>query len=131
MNRTKTLSQICRQLGITRKTVQGYEKLGLIRSCGKTSGNRLLYDEENQNGIIGIHFFQKLGFSREEAGKLLADDQRSQICALEIMIKDTRNRIDSMEERIRIMEMILGKLKDGSEIEMICLHAMNKEDKTE
>ena len=43
-----TLHELCDAFGISRRTVQGYEKLGLVRATGRNPRGYLLYDLQMQ-----------------------------------------------------------------------------------
>ena len=43
----KTLRKVCELVEITRRTVQGYEKAGLVAPIGKNKYGYLLYDIRN------------------------------------------------------------------------------------
>lgn len=40
------LSEVCRKIGVTRRTLQGYNELGLVKPSAKTEAGYWLYDEE-------------------------------------------------------------------------------------
>ena len=42
----KTLREVCNMVGVTRRAIQGYEKIGFVASAGKNKYGYLLYDEE-------------------------------------------------------------------------------------
>ena len=62
MNQSKTLTEIRKELNVSRKAIQGYEKHGLIESSQKDKYGRHIYDEKITERIIKIRFYQKLGF---------------------------------------------------------------------
>ena len=43
--REKTLKEVCEEIGVTRRAVQGYEQAGMIQASGKNKYGYLLYDE--------------------------------------------------------------------------------------
>ena len=51
MKETKTLSEVCSVLEVSRRAVQGYESAGLVKAAGKNKYGYLLYDEEAQQRI--------------------------------------------------------------------------------
>ena len=57
-----TLHELCDAFGISRRTVQGYEKHGLVRATGRNPRGYLLYDLQMQAEIQKVHQFQKFGF---------------------------------------------------------------------
>lgn len=66
-----TLHELCDTFGISRRTVQGYEKHGLVRATGRNPRGYLLYDLQMQTEIQKIHQFQKFGFQVKEIGTLM------------------------------------------------------------
>lgn len=67
----QTLRQICAQLKVSRRAVQGYEKAGLVAPSGKNKYGHLLYGEREQERIRLIRFYQQLGFQLKEIKGLL------------------------------------------------------------
>ena len=99
MKQEKTLSQICKERNISRKVVQGYEKHGLIRSCGKNELGRLIYDKEAETMIMRIRFYQYLGFTLKEIKELMDTKQKDLKAALEKRQKQLDREIRRLEER--------------------------------
>ena len=54
---SKTLREVCEQLGITRRVVQGYEKAGLVSASGRNKYGYLLYNAKVQKRISQIRLF--------------------------------------------------------------------------
>ena len=106
----QTLSQICKELKLSRKVIQGYEKHGLIRSCGKDRYGHLVYDRSSIERIIEIRFYQKLGFSLKEIRELDKDDLKEVLKKKkEEILKEKR----SLEKRLSMIEsMINGEIPD-------------------
>ena len=67
----KTLREICAETGISRRALQGYEKLGLVAPVGRNKYGHLLYGEAEQQKIQQIRFYQRLGFARKEISELM------------------------------------------------------------
>ncbi len=67
----KTLKEICSELSVSRRAVQGYEDAGLVRATGKNKYGYLLYNQRAQERIARIKFFQDLGFSIKEIAGLI------------------------------------------------------------
>lgn len=67
----KTLREICAETGISRRALQGYEKLGLVAPAGRNKYGHLLYGEAEQQKIRQIRFYQRLGFARKEISELM------------------------------------------------------------
>ena len=58
----QTLRQLCAELKVSRRAVQGYEKAGLVAPAGKNKYGHLLYGEPERERIRLIRFYQELGF---------------------------------------------------------------------
>ena len=71
-----TLHELCDAFGISRRTVQGYEKHGLVRATGRNPRGYLLYDLQMQTEIQKVHQFQKFGFQVKDIGTLIILEQR-------------------------------------------------------
>lgn len=67
----KTLHELCHALNVTRRTVQGYEKAGLVCASGKNKYGHLLYDEKTCKRIAQIRLFQRFGFRIKEIKELI------------------------------------------------------------
>ena len=76
-----TLRELCKEYGVSRRAVQGYEKIGLVSPSGKTPQGYLLYDEVVQKRIHTIYRLQQFGFQLKEvkalAGKPNAEIRKS------------------------------------------------------
>lgn len=67
----QTLRQMCAELKVSRRVIQGYEKAGLMASSGKNKYGYLLYGKAEQERARLIRFYQQLGFPLKEIKKLL------------------------------------------------------------
>ena len=59
MDEVRTLRQVCRITGVTRRSIQGYEKAGLVHPSGHNERGYLLYNAE------GIQRIQKIIIEEE------------------------------------------------------------------
>lgn len=61
-----TLREVCKELSVSRRTIQGYEKMGLLQPSGRNDRGWLLYDGECRERIRLIMFYQEIGLQRKE-----------------------------------------------------------------
>ena len=106
MNQFKTLHEICRELGITRKVVQGYEKHGLIKAYGKNAYGHLIYDLENEKKIIRIRFFQELGFTLSEIKQMLDENDNDLIFFLYKKEEEFDQKIKTLKEKKKTIRKV-------------------------
>jgi len=64
-----TLRELCEKCGVTRRTVQWYEKHELVKPCGKNKMSYLLYDEDAVKKVSEIKALQDYGFSVAEINR--------------------------------------------------------------
>lgn len=107
MNKFKTLSEIRKELGISRKAIQGYEKHGLVSPCGKDKYGHLIYDEKALEMIIKIRFYQKLGFSVQEVKDLFYRDEGHLKMALDDKKEETEKMIFLLQRRYYLLEYLI------------------------
>lgn len=61
-----TLREVCRTIDVSRRAVQGYEKVKLVSATGKTESGHLLYNDSAVCRIKRIKLFQDMGFTIKE-----------------------------------------------------------------
>ncbi|MCI8691259.1 MAG: MerR family transcriptional regulator [Lachnospiraceae bacterium] len=71
MSELKTLQEICNELGVTRRAVQGYEKANLVSRVGKNKYGYLLFGEAERDRIRRIKLYQQFGFKIKEIKNLI------------------------------------------------------------
>ena len=109
MNQTKTLSEIRKELGISRKAIQGYEKHELISPCGKDKYGHLIYDDKTVERIIRI--YRKLGFSVKEIKELSYQDDDQLKMALDDKKQETEKMILMLQRRYYLLEYLICETK--------------------
>lgn len=99
----KTLRQVCAELNISRRTVQGYEKMSLVAPAGRNKYGHLLYDESGEKRIQTIRFYQQMGFSLKEIkGVLDAPKERKKV-ALQVKLGELEAKYNQLQ---RLMEQV-------------------------
>lgn len=71
MNVMRTLAEVCKMTGITRRAIQGYEKMGLVVAKEKNKYGHLLYGNEEIKRIEKIKLYQELGFKLREIKEII------------------------------------------------------------
>ena len=99
-----TLHELCDAFGISRRTVQGYEKHGLVRATGRNPRGYLLYDLQMQTEIRKVDQF---GFQVKEIGTLMMlskPELRERLAAQRIILEQRGVELD--EQLALLTEMI-------------------------
>ena len=102
MSSNKTLHELCDELRVTRRVIQGYEKAGLVSATGRNKYGHLLYNEKAQERIVQIRMYQQLGFSIREIKELIdAPDSfvKAKKKNIDIWIKEAYGIIKAIEDK--------------------------------
>lgn len=105
----KTLREVCELVGITRRTVQGYEKVGLVAPVGKNKYGYLLYDEVAVEKIQLIKQYQDFGFSVKQIKILLEATDEVYMKMMVERVKDMRMKLHQLETNIKKIEVLISE----------------------
>lgn len=97
----QTLRQMCAELKISRRTVQGYEKAGLVAPSGKNKYGYLLYGETERERIRLIRFYQQMEFRLREIKELMDADDSIKKEAFQAKILELEEKQMDLQELIR------------------------------
>ncbi len=106
----RTLKEVCDELVVSRRAVQGYEKAGLVTATGKNQRGYLLYDDESQARIKKIKLFQEMGFSLKEIANIIDAPDEILKEVLEKQIKKLENDIEHKSNIIHCVNEIISQL---------------------
>ena len=107
----KTLREVCNQLGVTRRAVQGYEKAGLVKPSDKNKYGHLLYDEDAINKISEIKLYQNFGFSIKEIQNLQNLSKEDYIEKLNEKLALMQTSFLNLKVNIEKLEQIISNQK--------------------
>lgn len=99
-----TLKEVCKNLGVTRRAVQGYEKAELVSSVGKNKYGYLLYDEAAIEKIRSIKMYQDFGFTIKEIKMLLTASDELYVRMMKERITAMKIELTMLERNIQIAE---------------------------
>lgn len=107
-----TLREVCEKVGVTRRTVQGYEQEGLVTSAGKNKYGYLLYDEIAVARIQDIKMYQDFGFKRKEMKILFEASRERYIEMMWERLKKMKKQMWELEKNIEKMEKMIAVSKE-------------------
>lgn len=102
-----TLREVCEQLGVTRRAVQGYENAGLVSPTGRNKYGHLLYDHEAVEKIEKIKMHQDFGFQLKQIAVLFQASEEEYALKMEQRLEEMRKELKRLETNIQKMEEIL------------------------
>lgn len=103
----KTISQVAELTGISIRTLQYYDEIGLLKPSKLTQSGYRLYDEEALQKLQQILFFKELGFKLKEINEILEKPDFDRIATFKrqkglLLLK--RNRTDRLIQLLSRLE---------------------------
>jgi DNA-binding transcriptional MerR regulator len=94
--------------GVSVDTIRFYQKIGLIKSAGRSAGGYRLFDGEDIHDLTFVRHAQELGFSLTEIKELLALRQKHHVCSeVQSMLK---HRLAAVREKINCLSRLEAEL---------------------
>ena len=112
----KTLREVSKMVKITRRTLQEYNRIGLVKPSAKTEHDYWLYDDAAIQKLMLIRIYAEAGYTRAEIRQLLDSPMGSVQGELDSIIKtleEKRKRIDGMISVIRMLQQV-GNLPEDA-----------------
>ena len=108
----KKLNEVCRDTGVSRRAIQGYENARLVRATAKNKYGHLLYGEMEEERIKRIKVFQDMGLSLKEIAVLIDAPGEVLKPVLEIQIKKLEESIERNMMLIRMANKLIGEIEE-------------------
>jgi len=77
----KTISQVTKLTGVSARTLQYYDEIGLLKPSELTSAGYCLYNDEALQKLQQILFFKKLGFKLQEINQFISQPDFDKLVA--------------------------------------------------
>lgn len=103
----KTISQVAKLTGISTRTLQYYDEIGLLKPSKLTPAGYRLYDENALQSLQQILFFRELDFSLKDIIKIMQNPDFDRVAAFKkqkelLLLK--RNRTDRLIQLLERLE---------------------------
>ena len=122
MDETRHISEVCKELNTTSRTIRYYEQLGLISTVrGSRNAPRRL-DEQNTAQLRKILFLRKIGLSLDE----IQDIVKNGLDVAELLrtkSAEFKAEIAALHSRIRLLEKVTSTAEKGGDIYAVALDA--------
>ncbi len=123
----KRLSEVCKIVGVTRRTLQEYDKVGLLHPSDKTGAGYWLYDENAIQRLMAIQVFVECGYERKKIKNILDMPSLyllSEFDKLIATLEEKRTHIDGMINTIKALQ-ITAKLPLSTRLAMQRMNVEN------
>lgn len=105
-----TLRQVCSVVNVSRRAVQGYEKMGLVSATNKNERGYLLYDKNARERIRMIKLFQDMGFTVREIKEIIDGPDDKLKTALRHRLTKLQSELRHTEAMIHTVQSMIDKL---------------------
>jgi len=111
MSEAVHIGQAAKVAGVSVDTIRFYQKLGLIKSPGRSAGGYRLFDQEQIRDLVFVRHAQELGFSLTEVKELLALRKKHHACSeVQSMLK---RKVGDVQEKINSLSRLKAELADA------------------
>lgn len=107
---SKTLREVCEELGIPRRAIQGYEEAGIVTPTSRNKMGHLLYGPSAVERIRLARFLQNVGFAVKEIPTFFGSDATEQIRLLEQKRAELQSKTYELQNLISEVEELIRTL---------------------
>ena len=103
----KSVKEVTELTGVSARTLQYYDEIGILKPSRKTSAGYRLYDEEDIQQLQQVLFYKELGFSLHDISELMNKSDYDKLAAYRSqkeMFLLKRNRIDRLIQLLERLE---------------------------
>jgi DNA-binding transcriptional MerR regulator len=105
-----TVKDVCRETGVSRKTLFYYDRIGLLSPSQRIGKQKIrLYSAEEIHRLKQIRFYQKAGLLLSEIRTLLSSPDADHTALFEAVIK----RLEQKKQETETTILLCQKLKEG------------------
>ncbi|MBP0967413.1 MAG: MerR family transcriptional regulator [Oscillospiraceae bacterium] len=115
MHETVHISEVCRMLGTTSRTIRYYEQLGLLRTERETPAGARRLNAESIEQLRRILFLRKVGLSLDEITAVCRDHQDA-AQLIRSKADSLRSEINALLSRIQLLRMVISAAEQNTDI---------------
>lgn len=103
----KTVHEVCQLSGVSRRTLQYYDEIGLLKPCSVTKAGYRQYDDDNMLRLWFILFYKELGFALEDIHVILDYPKEKSRQLMEEQKRIIQAKQEQLQNMIHTIEHIL------------------------
>lgn len=111
--KTYSISQIARACGLSRSTLLFYDRLGLLRSSGRTGSGYRVYTDKELKRLLRIRHFREAGLSLQEIRSVLSTGGTPGTRLLEQRMRKAAEDIVGLKNQQRLLAGMFRKAASG------------------
>lgn len=111
--KTYTISGIARACSLSRSTLLYYDRVGLLRPCGRTGSGYRYYSENERKQLEQIRHFQEAGLTLKEIRAVLTSGGKPGTKLLKHRMQETAANIVGLKNQQRLLAGMLRQVAAG------------------
>ncbi|MFO1446259.1 MerR family transcriptional regulator [Bacillus sp. Bva_UNVM-123] len=111
-----TIGQVSKKTGVTVRTLDYYDEIGLITPSSTTSGGHRLYDESNVMRLEQVLAFKYMGFTLDEIKEMLTDSTATWKESIEQQLIAVRQKQKILQALEQALEGVLYSIQFEKEV---------------
>jgi DNA-binding transcriptional MerR regulator len=111
--KTYSISKLARMCGLSRSTLLYYDRVGLLRPCGRTGSGYRYYTDHAQQRLERIRHFREGGLTLKEIRAVLSSGGKPGTKLLEQRLRETADRIVGLKHQQRLLAGMLRQVGSG------------------
>lgn len=102
----KKIKDACKLAGISKRTLQYYDDVGIL-SAERATGNERLYNQDSLNKLVKILVYKKGGLKLEEIKNIINSPKEAEMCFLKGHIRKLNEEKAKIDSQIKFTKFIM------------------------
>ncbi len=111
--KTYSISELARARGLSRSTLLYYDRLGLLKPCGRTGSGYRYYTNTEERRLERIGYFRQAGLTLKEIRAVLSSGGKPGTKLLEERLRQTAEKIVGLKDQQRLLAGMLRQVASG------------------
>jgi DNA-binding transcriptional MerR regulator len=111
--KTYSISKLARACGLSRSTLLYYDRLGLLKPCGRNGSGYRYYTHFEQRRLKRIGHFRQAGLTLKEIRAVLSSGGKPGARLLESRLRETAERMAGLKNQQRLLAGMLRQVASG------------------
>lgn len=111
-NRLMTVNELVKIAGVSKRTLQYYDSIGLLPAAKRTESGYRLFSEDSIETLETINHYKSMGFELKEIKEILYNDEYDIVTALRRKMDELKKEYDNVREQLKKIEIVLKDMLD-------------------
>ncbi len=104
-----TIGQLVKEYGLSRSTLLYYDKIGLLKPCGRSDANYRLYTQKDFERMAQISIYKEAGLTLDSIAEVLVCSKNQSSIILEKRLKCLNSEMSSIRQQQQLIIKLLGQ----------------------